>query len=215
MAPTSSGVGPSERRRCQPAAAIMAALSVHIARLGRNPWIPSRSHASRICSRSSELAATPPPSTMPVAPTSAAARRALVTSTSTTAAWNDAATSVGRHVGMLAHVVDDRRLQPAEARSRARRPCIARGNADRLRVAVERRPIDRRTARVAEVEEPCDLVERLAGGVVDRLAEQPVPAVVLHLDEHRVPARHQQHDAAGTRASDPRARRRRGGPPCG
>ena len=34
-APTSSGVGPSRRRRCQPAAAIIAALSVHIARLGR------------------------------------------------------------------------------------------------------------------------------------------------------------------------------------
>ena len=49
--------------------------------------------ASRMRSRSSELAATPPPRQMPVAPDSAAARRALVTSTSTTASWNEAATS--------------------------------------------------------------------------------------------------------------------------
>ena len=44
-------------------------------------------------------------------------------------------------------------------------------------------------AGIAEAEEPRDLVERLAGGVVDRLAEQPVPAVVLDHDEHRVPTR--------------------------
>ena len=66
-------------------------------------------------SRSSELAATPPPRTIALAPTCSAARRALRTSTSTTAAWNDAAMSVGRHVGVLAHVVDHGRLQPAEA----------------------------------------------------------------------------------------------------
>ena len=34
-APASRGVGPSSRSRCHPAAAIMAALSVHMARLGR------------------------------------------------------------------------------------------------------------------------------------------------------------------------------------
>ena len=67
--------------------------------------MPSCSQASRICSRSSEFAATPPPSTMPVAPTAFAARRALVTSTSTTAVWNDAATSADDDVGVLAHVV--------------------------------------------------------------------------------------------------------------
>ena len=56
-------------------------------------------------------------------------------------------------------------------------------------------------ARIAEAEEPGDLVERLAGGVVDRLAEQAVLAVVLHLDEHRVAARHEQHDDRAARAS--------------
>ena len=52
-------------------------------------------------------------------------------------------------------------------------------------------PLDRRTARVAEAEEAGDLVERLAGGVVDGLAEQPVVARGAHLDEHRVSARHE------------------------
>ena len=61
-------------------------------------------------------------------------------------------------------------------------------------VAVERGGVDRRAARIPEVEEAGDLVERLAGGVVDRLAEHPVAAVTLHLDQHRVAARDEQHD---------------------
>ena len=53
--------------------------------------------------------------------------------------------------------------------------------------------VDRRATGIAEVEEAGHLVERLAGGVVDRLADQPVVAVPAHLDEHRVPAGHEQH----------------------
>src|SRR6185436_5468115 len=100
-APTSRAVGPSLPRRCHPAAAIIAALSVHIARLGTKTRIESSSPTSANRRRSSELAATPPPSTRPRAPTSAAARRALATSTSTTAAWNEAATSAAETSGFL------------------------------------------------------------------------------------------------------------------
>ena len=57
--------------------------------------------ASRNRSRSWELAATPPPRHSPLAPTAAAARRALVTSTSTTASWNDAHTSAVLTSGCL------------------------------------------------------------------------------------------------------------------
>ena len=50
-APVSSGEGPSAIRRCQPAHATIAALSVHRERLGRYALSPSESHASRIASR--------------------------------------------------------------------------------------------------------------------------------------------------------------------
>src|SRR5690606_18856151 len=93
VAPVSGGEGPSDRSRHQAAAAIIAALSVHIARLGTKGRMPSSSHASTQRDRSALLAATPPPRTRPLAPTSRAARRALVTSTSTTASWKLAATS--------------------------------------------------------------------------------------------------------------------------
>ena len=63
--------------------------------------MPSSMHACSTRSRNSELAATPPASTRPLAPTSRAARRVLATSTSTTAAWNDAATSTDDTSGCL------------------------------------------------------------------------------------------------------------------
>ena len=55
---------------------------------------------------------------------------------------------------------------------------IARGKAMARRVAVDGSSVDGRPARVAEAEEPGHLVEGLAGGVVDGLAEQAVAAVV-------------------------------------
>ena len=130
---------------------------------------------------------------MPLAPISFAARRALATSTSTTASWNDAATSAVADVGVLADVVDHRRLEPGEREVEAlvdQRP----REGDGRRVALAREPVDGRAARVAEPEVAGDLVEGLAGGVVERRAEQPVAAPALHGHEHRVPARHEQHD---------------------
>src|SRR5439155_16391129 len=51
-----------------------------------------------------------------------------------------------------------------------------------------RRTLDRRAAGVVEAEQPAHLVERLAGRVIDGLAEQPVGEVVAYLDQEGVPA---------------------------
>jgi hypothetical protein len=55
-------------------------------------------------------------------------------------------------------------------------------------------PLDRRSARVRQTEQAAHLVERLAGRVVHRLAEQPVRQVVAHLDKERVAAAHDERD---------------------
>ena len=89
-------------------------------------------------------------------------------------------------------MVHHRGLQARErevelGRHRAREP-------DRVRVARRGETVDDGTARVAEAEEPCDLVERLARRVVDRLARDSIPAVILHHDEERVTAGDEEHD---------------------
>ena len=71
-------------------------------------------------------------------------------------------------------------------------------------VALHRDAVDGRPARVAEAEVAGHLVERLAGGVVDGRAEQAVAAVALHRDEHRVAARHEQHDERQLECRGPR-----------
>src|SRR5438270_4232512 len=91
--PTSRGVGPSACSLHHPADATMAALSVHMARLGSTARRPRCSHSLAVRFRNRALAATPPPKQSDSAPDSWAARTALATSTSTTAAWKEAATS--------------------------------------------------------------------------------------------------------------------------
>ena len=90
-------------------------------------------------------------------------------------------------------MVHDRRL---EAREREIPPVV--GHCPREPycggVTVDRQPVDHRPARVAEIHEPRDLVERLAGCVVEGRTEHAVPKVVLHHDQHRVPAAHQEYD---------------------
>ena len=58
-----------------------------------------------------------------------------------------------------------------------------------------RGPVDLRTSGVGQPEQARDLVERLAGGVVHRLAEQlDVGGEVAHEQQRRVPAAHEQGD---------------------
>src|SRR5690606_39290372 len=113
--------------RHQAAAATIAALSVHIERLGRKPWTPSSTQADRNRSRSSELAATPPPKARPLAPTCWAARRALATSTSTTASWKLAATSAVAASGCLRTWLITDVLSPENEKS-SPSTYMARGN---------------------------------------------------------------------------------------
>ena len=72
-------------------------------------------------------------------------------------------------------------------------PSIGRGNRIASGSPVDGQPVDGRPAGVAEAEVAGDLVEGLAGGVVDGGAEHPVLAVALHEHDERVAARHQQH----------------------
>ena len=51
-----------------------------------------------------------------------------------------------------------------------------------------------RPARIRQPEQPRDLVERLAGRVVERLADDPVAAEPGDLDELGVPARYEQRE---------------------
>ena len=68
---------------------------------------------------------------------------------------------------------------PCDARSAARALAGAsRGTRTRSRIAVRGEPLERRAAGVAEPEHARALVERLAGGVVERAAEH-LEAVVL------------------------------------
>ena len=67
---------------------------------------------------------------------------------------------------MTANVVDDRGLEPAEAEVESTVGHGAR-EPDRLWVTLGRRPIDRGTTWIPEIEIAGDLVERLAGRVVE------------------------------------------------
>ena len=116
-----------------------------------------------------------------------------MTSTSTTASWNDAATSAVATSGCLRTWFTTAVFRPLKEKSKVPSPSIGRGN----RIASGSPSTEMRsiagTARVAEAEVAGDLVEGLAGGVVDRGAEHLVAAVALHVHEQRVAARHEQH----------------------
>ena len=89
-------------------------------------------------------------------------------------------------LGEVAHRVEQRGLQPREGQVEA-------GNArdrerERVGVALPREMVDLRPARVAEPEQPGALVERLAGGVVERRAEHVVARPVTHRQDQRVAA---------------------------
>ena len=130
----------------------------------------------------------PPPITTVEIPVCSATRRSLVTSTSTTAAWNEAATSATSRSGCLRTYCTTAVFSPENEKSLPS-SSIGRGNAIGSGVAGHGEPVDRGAAGIAETEEPRDLVEGLARCVVDGLAEHAVAAVVVHHDRQGVPAR--------------------------
>ena len=122
-------------------------------------------------SRSTPLAATPPTTasvSRPVdlerlascAPTSERTIAALVGRGQVGAAASSAS---------AATAVRSAVLRPLNERSRPGRPAIATGKRCASASPLARQPLERRAARVAEAEQPGALVERLAGGVVERL----------------------------------------------
>ena len=139
----SSGLGPSSRRRCHPAAAIIAALSVHIARLGRKPCSPSTLHASSRSSRSLELAATPPPRARPLRPDGRRGAAGLVDEDVDDRGL-ERRRDVGRvDLGVRPHVVHHGRLEPGEAEVEAvvaHRPAGTRSPSGRRRPRPARSP---------------------------------------------------------------------------
>ena len=100
------------------------------------------------------------------------------------------ATRVELRVAEVAHGVEQRRLEPGE---REVEPGHARDRErERLGVALAREPVDLGAAGVAEPEQPRALVERLAGGVVERRAEPLERAALAHGEQQRVPAAREQ-----------------------
>ena len=129
--------------------------------------------ASGSAARSSEFAATPPTTAICSAPVCSAAA-----SVRSTRAADDRPLVRGGEVGApplellvaeVANLVQQRRLEAREREVEARH---ARDReVERLGVALLREAVDRGAARVAEPEQPRALVERLAGRVVERRAE--------------------------------------------
>ena len=152
----------------------------------------SRPAASATLARRREFAATPPPSASTGASASSAAASSFTTNWSTTASWNDAATSAQRRRRARRRVwLTTAVLSPAN--EKAVSPGIGAREAHRGGIAFAGQPVDRRAARIPEAEVARHLVERLARGVVDGLADHPVAPVVLHDHRHGVATRHDEH----------------------
>ena len=142
--------------------------------------------------RSLEFAATPPPITSVFAPAASAAATSFVSRTSTTAAWNDAATSRASTSGWRRTWLITAVLRPENEKSK---PSLRIGRGTRSRPD-HRTRANRSiagTAGIAEAEKARDLVERFAGRVVHGLAEQLVARVLLDDHDHRVATRHDEH----------------------
>ena len=143
--------------------------------------MPCAAARSSAIARSRLLAATPPPMRMSSIPRLEAASIALRVSTSHTASWNDAATSATSIVTpsrcwastqRATAVLSPENEKSKRCRSRSRRLGQPAREVDGDAVAAARGPVDVRTARERQAEQPGDLVERLARGVVDRRAHR-------------------------------------------
>src|SRR5207244_9183925 len=113
-------------------------------------------------------------------------------------------------LGELAHLVQQRRLDPGEGEVEPTREVLARaapaaarasprGTGERERVAISPggQALERRPARVAEPEQPGALVEGLSGGVVERAPEHFESVVILDQREERVSTTRDQADERG------------------
>ena len=150
----------------------------------RMPYVEARSSAS---TRSREFAATPPPIRMSSIPCERAASTALRVEHVAHRLLERGGDVGHRHrlARLLArlHPAGDRGLQAGEGEVEPVPLQVASGGqpareVDRHRGARGRRPVDVRTAGERQPEQPRDLVERLAGRVVDRRAQRLAPTVV-------------------------------------
>ena len=91
---------------------------------------------------------------------------------------------------LLAH----RRLEPGQREIRVRAPDHRTRQVEATRVAVGRQFLDRRSARIGQTEHFADLVESLAGGVVDGRAETLIGADAAHRDKLRMAARDDERE---------------------
>ena len=85
-------------------------------------------------------------------------------------------------------------FRPANEKSRSPLCSSGRGSANAVALPSCSQARERRPAGVAQAEQLGTLVEGLAGGIVDRLAEQFVVADGLHAHQLGVASRHQQRD---------------------
>src|SRR5205823_2032255 len=95
-----------------------------------------------------------------------------------------------RNSAAQAQVLRDRRLEAAEGKVEllARTLRQAAGEIEGPRIAASRELVDLRAARIGEPEQPGYLVERLAGRVVQGVAEQPIATDLADLVEAGVTA---------------------------
>ena len=162
----------------------------------------SRSRQSAVSrERTDSFAATPPATTSAVGEASTASRkisraaRVRSSTTSTAAAWNEAArsaTSLLRERRVRFRGDAKRRLQPGEGKVAAGRAVQRTRQRKALWVSRLRRPLDVRPAGIGEAQKLGGLVEGFAERVVDGRAEAPIAADAFDRDELRVPAGDEQ-----------------------
>ena len=197
------------------AAPIIAPLSVHHAGGGTSSVRPSADRRSPIVARSARLAATPPPSATRrnamVAGRGDRLRRQRVDDRLLERGGQPVDRDRLAPLAIAGDLAQDRGLQPGEAEVvgaiglRPRKPGRGRNALGRRR--------DRRSARIRQLEQPPDLVEGLAGRVVDGLAEERVATVIVHEDQLRVPATDHEAEERKCRLRRERVARERIGQP--
>ena len=177
------------------AEAIIAALSVQSETGTSLSRRPSSSQSAWVRARSSVFAATPPPSAMagqsPAAGRAAQLRDELIDDRPLEGGGEVGPPALGLLRPEIADLVDQRRLQSAEAEVEAAFAHRHR-EVERLWIASLGRPLDRRSAWIAEAEEPSALVEGLACRVVQGLTDHLEARWIANAREQGVAAARDQ-----------------------